>query len=62
MREPFKYIKADPFFRDYCPQIRNHKHKIRGKNGKGKAVDFSKEETIQILQGIKKMFKNIQEK
>lgn len=54
----FDYIKADSFFRDYLPEIKSYKHKIRGKNGRGNPTEFSKEEEKSIRSAIKKMLKN----
>lgn len=53
----FKYIKADSFFKNYLPNIKNHKHKIRGLNGRGNPVDFSKDEKKAINEALKKMLK-----
>lgn len=55
----FDYIKADSFFRDYLPRIKSHKHKIRGKNGRGNPVDFSEAEKKEISAALKKLFKDI---
>lgn len=55
MKEKFRYIKADPFFKDKLPHIRNYKHKIRGKNGRGNPIDFSDTEKEQIINEIKKL-------
>ncbi|WP_018629169.1 hypothetical protein [Niabella aurantiaca] len=54
----WEYIKADSFFRDYLPHIKSHKHKIRGKNGRGNPTEFSTEEKRAIRAAIKKMLKN----
>lgn len=51
----FDYIKADSFFRDYLPQIKSYKHKIRGKNGRGNPVNFSPEEKVLINKALKKL-------
>lgn len=60
MRKIFTYIKADQFFPAYCPDIRNYKHKISGKNTKGNPLDFTEQEKKQILKGLKQLFKDIQ--
>ncbi len=49
------YIKADSFFRDYLPHVKNYKHKIRGKNGRGNPVDFSEQEKQQIVEALRKL-------
>ena len=53
------YIKADQFFPTYCPEIKNYKRKISGKNGRGNPVEFTLEEKKQIKKGLKKLFKDI---
>ena len=55
----WKFIKADIFFREYLPHIKNYKHKIRGKNGRGNPVDFTKDEKKQIKAAVKKMAADI---
>jgi hypothetical protein len=55
----WNYIKADSFFRDYLPQIKSYKHKIRGKNGRGNPVDFSPEERKEIKRALRKLMKDI---
>lgn len=54
----WEYIKADSFFRDYLPNIKSYKHKIRGKNGRGNPIDFSKYEKKAIRAATKKMLKD----
>lgn len=51
------YIKADPFFAKYLPQIKSHKFKIRGLNSRDNATEFTKEEKKLIKDAIKKMIK-----
>lgn len=53
------YIKADTFFKGYLPHIKSHKHKIRGKNGRGNPTDFSEAEKKEIKVALKKLFKDI---
>jgi hypothetical protein len=55
----WEYIKADTFFREYLPNIKSYKHKIRGKNGRGNPVKFSPEETKQIKQALFRLFKDL---
>lgn len=56
----FNYIKADTFFREYLPHIKSHKHKIRGKNGRGNPVEFSEAEKKQIKAALKSLFKDLE--
>lgn len=54
----WKYIKADSFFRDFLPDIRSHKFKIRGFNSRGNPIDFTPDEVRQInekLNSLKKL-------
>lgn len=59
MDNPFEFIKADKFFKKYLPHIVNFKHKMRGKSGRGKELDFTPEEKKEIMQAIRKMFRDI---
>ena len=56
----WNYIKADTFFKNYMPQIKSHKHKIRGKNGRGNPVEFSPAEKKQIKAALKSLFKDLE--
>jgi hypothetical protein len=56
----WKHIKADNFFREYLPNIKSYKHKIRGKNGRGNPIKFSPEETKQIKQALSMLFKDLE--
>lgn len=55
----FKYIKADRFFTDYLPLLRNYKHKIRGKDGNGKEIEFSAAEKKEIKAALKRLCKDL---
>lgn len=55
----WNYIKADPFFKNYLPHIKCHKHKIRGKNGRGNPIEFSPDEKQQIKQALSRLFKDL---
>ena len=55
----WEYIKADSFFKDYLPNIKSYKHKIRGKNGRGNPVDFSPDEKKQIKQALKSLMSDV---
>ena len=54
----WKFIKADTFFREYLPNIKSYKHKIRGKNGRGNPCKFSEDEVRQINAALKKLSKD----
>lgn len=55
----WKHIKADTFFREYLPEIKSYKHKIRGKNGRGNPIEFSPDEKQQIKKALSKLFKDL---
>lgn len=55
----WNYIKADTFFKNYLPNIKSYKHKIRGKNGRGNPVEFSEQDKKLIAKGLEKLFKDI---
>jgi len=52
------YIKAANFFPAYCPEIKDWKKKMTGKNGRGNPLDFTKEEKRLIKEGLKRLIKN----
>lgn len=55
----WNYIKADTFFKDYLPQIKSHKFKIRGSNSRNNPVSFSRTEKRQIKDAIRQMIKEV---
>jgi hypothetical protein len=59
MKEILKYISAKHFFTDYVKSVKNYTHKMRGKDGHGKAIDFSEEDKKLIAAGLKEMTKDI---
>jgi hypothetical protein len=59
MKEILKYISAKHFFADYASSVNNFTHKMRGKAGNGKPLDFSEEDKKLIAAGIKEMSKEI---
>ncbi len=58
MRQIFKYVKAAQFFPDYAPQVKQHGNKITGSDGR-RSVEFSKDDKKLIIDGLKKMVKEI---
>ena len=54
----WKYIKANPFFEDYVPEIKNHKRKILKSNWRGNPADFTDEEKKKINKALAKMLKD----
>lgn len=55
----FEYIKAAKFFPTYCPEIKDWKKKMTGKNGRGNPVEFSAAEKKQIKTALKSLFKDL---
>lgn len=50
------YVKADPFFKKFLPHIANHKHKIRGKNGRGNPFEgFTAAEKKDINKALTRL-------
>jgi len=56
--QKLKYINSSQFFKDYLPDIKSVRHKIRGKNGRGNPTTFTKVEEKQINQAILLMAKD----
>ena len=52
------FVKADSVFKELLPEIKSHRHKIRGKNGRGNPVDFTDEEKKKINKAVSKMLKD----
>jgi hypothetical protein len=55
----FKYIVAKYFFPKYAPEVVNWGHKLRGKNGHNKPIDFTDADKKAIKRGIKAMSKDL---
>jgi hypothetical protein len=53
------YIKAEQFFPEYCPDIKNYKRKISGNNGRGNPVEFTREEKKQIRRALREMVREL---
>lgn len=53
----WNYIKADPFFAKYLPNIKSYKYKIRGFNSRNNPTDFTEKEKKDIKKAIFKMLK-----
>jgi hypothetical protein len=51
----WNYIKAANFFHEYCPEIKDWKKKMTGRNGRGNPIDFTKEEKRSINKALKKL-------
>lgn len=55
MKEILKYISAKHFFADYCSEVKNFTHKMRGKDGNGNPIEFSPDDKRLVASGLKKM-------
>lgn len=55
----FEYIKAAKFFPKYAPGVKNYKHKLRGKNGRGNETEFSHSDKELINSGVKKFCEHL---
>ena len=54
----FNLVKASQFFPKYTT-IKDWKHKLNGKNGRGNPIAFAQAEINQIKVGVKKMCKEL---
>jgi len=59
MEKVFKYMVANIFFKNYCPEVKRYKHKLRNKDSNGKEIEFTKEDEKVIREGLKKLFNDI---
>ncbi len=50
------YIKAAKFFSAYCPEVKDWRKKMTGRNGRGNPVEFSAAEKKQIKAALKSLF------
>jgi len=55
----FNFIKAANFFPQYCPEIKDWKKKMTGRNGRGNPLSFSPADNKAIKAGLKQLFKDI---
>ena len=58
----WKYIKADSFFKDYLPLIKNYKRKISGRSGKGQSLEFSTQEKKEIKAALRKLLSELKDR
>lgn len=57
---PWRYIKAEKFFQDFLPDLKNFKKKIVGRNTRGNPISFTEKETQDIINAIEKLISNFQ--
>lgn len=54
----WKFVKADQFFPEYLPDIKNYKRKISGNNGRGNPLEFTMEEKKLIRKALRRMIQD----
>lgn len=56
MKQVFKFIRASLFLPEFCdiPFTAMTRHKMRGRDGNGRPVDFTDQEKKKIAAGVKK--------
>jgi len=55
----WRYIKAANFYAKYAPSVKDWKHKLSGKNGRGNPIDFTDGDKKEIKAGVKKLCKEL---
>lgn len=59
-RQPlFQVVVAKYFFENYCPEVSNVKHKLRGIDGNGNPIDFSPEDKKKMRAAINQLGKDL---
>lgn len=54
-----KFYKGAKFFPVYAPGVTNWNHKMRGKDGHGKEINFTPDDLKAILSGMDSLAKDI---
>lgn len=55
----FDYIKAANFFPKYAPGVKDYKHKLSGKDSRGKEKYFTLADMRMIFRGVKRMSRDL---
>lgn len=55
----FQVVVAKYFFENYCPEVSNVKHKLRGIDGNGNPIDFSPEDKKKMRAAINILTKDL---
>lgn len=58
-KQIFTFIVGKYFFQKYAPGVGNWTHKMRGKDGRGKQIDFTPEDIALIKAGVKQLSKDL---
>lgn len=56
---PFTYLNAFAFFRDYAPGIPNRMEKLAGTPRRGKAREFTETDKAKIRAGLDKLIDDL---
>lgn len=57
--QAFQFIKANHFFPQYAPGVRNWRHKCRGKDARNNPLNFTKQDISIIDKGIWNMCREL---
>lgn len=55
----FQVIVAKYFFENYCPEVTNVKHKLRGIDGNGNPIDFTAEDKKKMRIALMQLGKDL---
>jgi len=55
MKHLLRPLNARVFFTLYCPQVGNYTHKMRGRDGHGRPLQFTPEDKQLIAAALKQM-------
>ena len=61
MSSIWKYLKAEPFFSDLCPDIKRYKQKVSGMDSRGNKLDFTDADNKVIIKKLKFLVKTFEE-
>jgi hypothetical protein len=53
------HLNCSEFFPRYAPGVDNWKNKLRGYSSRGKPLDFSQNDIVEILSGLKKFERDL---
>jgi len=57
-----QFLKMEAFLKEYCPEVLNIKHKLRGIDGNKKPIAFTDDDKRAIKKGLKIFLKDILKK
>lgn len=59
LRGYFKLVPAKGFFETYAPGVKNYYHKMRGIDGNGKPIEFTRADRDAINTGVRALSKDL---